>query len=166
MKSLLQHIEKLRPYQPWIQYGIFLMAFVSLIGSLYYSTFGDPVENLLTGTLFGVGMGFIPCQLCWYARILMYPIVPISTVGILKKDSRFTDYVLPLAIPGIFLEIYHYSLQMLPIETPFGCTMGNPCNALQVAYFGFITIPFLCLLAFLAITALALVNHVLARNEN
>lgn len=158
-------LERVRPYQGWIQYGIFLQAFLALIGSMYYSSFGDPVANLMSGTLFGVGVGFIPCQLCWFARILMYPIVPISVVGILKKDNRFTDYVLPLAIPGILLEIYHYALQMFPIKTSFGCTLDNPCNALQVTYLGFITIPFLCLIAFLVITGLALINHALSRTE-
>jgi disulfide bond formation protein DsbB len=151
-------LEKVRPYQPWIQYGIFLLSLVSLLGSMYYSTFGDPVANLISGSLFGLGAGFIPCQLCWFARILMYPIVPISTVGILKNDRRFTDYVLPLVIPGIFLETYHYALQMFPIENVFGCTLANPCNALQVAYFGFITIPLLCLIAFIIIFLLSLLN--------
>lgn len=151
--------QRLLPYQPWIQYGIFLQAFVATLGSLYYSTYGDPVANLMAGTLFVAGAGFVPCLLCWFARILMYPIAFISTVGILKNDRHFTDYVLVLSLPGIFLELYHYALQMFQFETSFGCTMDNPCNALQVAYFGFITIPFLCLVAFVVITLLGFLNR-------
>lgn len=155
MQTLLA---RLKPYQPWIQYGIFLQALVATLGSLYYSTYGDIVANLVTGDLFTTANGLVPCQLCWFARILMYPLVFISTVGIVKNDKRFTDYVLPLSLLGVVLEVYHYSLQMLPIRTHFGCTLENPCNALQVAYFGFITIPFLALVAFVVISVLAVLN--------
>lgn len=151
-------IEKLRPYQPWIQYGIFLQALVATLGSLYYSTFGDPVANIIAGNLLPIGMGLTPCSLCWFARILMYPIVPLSTVGILKNDKRFTDYVLPLSIMGIFLDTYHYSLQKTKFDLHIGCSVENPCNALQVQYFGFITIPLLALIAFIVITVLAVLN--------
>lgn len=149
---------RLQASQPWIQYGIFLQALVATLGSLYFSTYGDIAANLMSGNLFDTSLGLVPCMLCWFARILMYPIVPISVVGMIKNDRRFTDYILPLAIPGLLLEIYHYSLQMLPIKSSFGCTMDNPCNALQVAYFGFITIPFLCLVAFAVILTLSLLN--------
>lgn len=145
MKLKKQHIA-------WL---IFLQALVAMLGSLYYSNFGDPVENLKLGVFWLAGYGFTPCQLCWWARILMYPIVPISLVGILKKDEKFTNYVLPLAIPGFFLEIYHYVLQKSNIENPFGCTGDNPCSAMSVDYFGVITIPFLCLTAFTVILLLS-----------
>lgn len=157
---------KLQRYQPYFQVGIFLQSLVAMVGSLYYSTFGDPVANLAAGNLFRTGYAFTPCNLCWFARILMYPIVFISYVGIAKKDKCFTDYVLALAIPGILLEIYHYAIQKLPIQTHFGCSLENPCNALQVNYFGFITIPFLCLVAFLIITILAVLNTLANKEHN
>ncbi|MCB9807281.1 hypothetical protein H6768_05390 [Candidatus Peribacteria bacterium] len=55
------------------------------------------------------------------------------------------------------LEAFHYILQKpglvgkLTIENPFGCTTANPCAALNVDYFGFITIPLLCFIAFAVI---------------
>lgn len=151
-------IKNCTKYQRVIWYLIFIQALIATLGSLYYSTFGDPVANLLNGSFINVGGGFMPCLLCWFARILMYPIVLISGVGIFKGDRDFTTYVLPLSIPGIFLEIYHYALQKLPIETLIPCTSGNPCSAMQVNYLGFITIPFLCLVAFVIITILAIIN--------
>lgn len=136
-------------------YGIFLQSLVAMLGSLYYSTFGDPVQNIMAGRFFPSHGGFTPCELCWYARILMYPIVPISIIALLTEDRKFTKYVLPLAIPGILLELYHYGLQKWNFPNAFQCTAANPCSALQVDYFGFITIPFLCLLAFVVITGLS-----------
>jgi disulfide bond formation protein DsbB len=149
---------KLQNIQGFVTYFIFLQAFVAMLGSLYYSTFGDPVKNVLAGYPFPIGQGFTPCELCWFARILMYPIVAISAVGMVKEDRKFTNYVLPLSILGIILDFFHYGLQKLGFVNPFGCTLANPCSALQVQYFGFITIPFLALVAFIVITFLSLVN--------
>ena len=130
---------------------IFIQALIATLGSLYYGFFGDPVTNIMSGDLFNTLNGFSPCTLCWYARILMYPITLISLVGIIKKSYETVDFIIPAVSIGIFLEIYHYALQKFPIGTSAFCTRANPCNALQVDYFGFITIPFLCLIAFLVI---------------
>jgi disulfide bond formation protein DsbB len=140
-----------------IAYLIFLQAFIATLGSLYYSTFGDPVKNIMEGNPFPYASGFMPCELCWFARILMYPIVILSMVGMIKEDKKFTDYILPLSVIGIFLDIFHYGLQKFNWQNPFGCTLSNPCNALQVQYLGFITIPFLALTAFTVITVLCLI---------
>lgn len=142
--------------EKYVPIAIFYQAFLGTLGSLYYSTFGDPVANLSSGNLFPPNSGFVPCELCWFARILMYPMVFISIVGILKNDKKFVDYILPLSIMGIFLEIYHYSIQKFDIKTIYQCTSANPCNAMEVNYLGFITIPFLGLIAFTLITVLSL----------
>lgn len=141
-----------------VRYLIFLQSLVATLGSLYYSTFGDPVANLMASNAFPADAGFIPCELCWFARILMYPIVFISFIGLLKDDESFTDYILPMSVIGIGLEIYHYGLQKFNFATFFKCTSAVPCSALQVNYFGFITIPFLALLAFIFITILCVWN--------
>ena len=145
--------------QQWISWGIFIQAFLGTLGSLYFSNFGDPITNLAQGILFDTSRGFEPCHLCWWARILLYPIVVISLVGILKKDRKFTDYILPLSSLGIVLEIYHYYLQMFPSEASAFCTVDNPCSKVEVAYGGFITIPLLAGIAFYMITALCLMNR-------
>jgi len=142
--------------QQKISLAIFLVALASMLGSLYFSNFGDPVENFQLSVFWIYGYGFEPCHLCWWARILMYPIVPISLVGYLKRDKNMTNYILPLAIPGIFLELYHYILQKSHIGNPFGCTDANPCEAMSVNYLGFITIPFLALVGFTSIVALCI----------
>lgn len=155
-------IKKLIPYQQYIWVAIFLQALVAMFGSLYYSTFGDPVKNLMAGNLLR-GEAFHPCDLCWWARILMYPMVFISYVGIAKGDKRFTTYLLPLSFLGILLDSYHYGIQKLPIPTLFSCSQANPCNALQVDYWGFITIPFLALVAFTVIFVFSVVNTLINR---
>jgi disulfide bond formation protein DsbB len=146
--------EQLRTHHWLLGYTIFLQALVGMLGSLYYSTFGDPVKNLLAGTAFPAHSGFAPCELCWFARVLLYPMVVISMVGLLKEDKKFTDYIMPLAGLGVLLEFFHYGLQKWNFPNPFQCTLSVPCDALQVQYFGFVTIPFLAGIAFLVIFSL------------
>lgn len=135
---------------------IFFQALLATLGSLYYGRYGDPVVNLMSGDLFNPANGYSPCTLCRYARILMYPLTLISLVGIIKKSYDAVDYMIIPVVLGILLELYHYSLQKFPISTSAFCTKANPCNALQVDYFGFITIPFLCLIAFVVIAIVIL----------
>ncbi len=136
------------------QYIILIQALLAIWGSLYFQYFGNPVTNIASGVWFPVDSGFTPCVLCWWARILMYPMAWLSLMSIIKKDQSIVDYLFPISIAWILLEVYHYLLQKtswLDFMWSTFCTRMAPCNALQVNYFGFITIPFMCLIAFVVI---------------
>jgi disulfide bond formation protein DsbB len=137
--------------------GIVLQAILAMCSPLYYSNFWDPVYEYITGTWFDTTDSLFPCQLCWWARIMMFPIVPLSLIAFFSKSKAILWYIYAVTFPGIALEAFHYILQkpwivgQLSIENPFGCTAQNPCAAVHVDYFGVLTIPFLCMLAFLVI---------------
>jgi disulfide bond formation protein DsbB len=118
---------------PYLAFGA---ALIATLGSLYYSEI----------------RGFIPCTLCWYQRILMYPLVLVTLVGILTRDARLPYYVLPLSVVGLGLSTYHYLIQLGIIERTAACAVGVPCNARYVNYFGFVTIPLMAATAFAIIT--------------
>lgn len=89
----------------------------------------------------------------------MFPIVPLSLIALATKSRPILWYIYIVTIPGIALETFHYLLQKVNIPNPFGCTAAHPCAAIDVDYFGVMTIPFLCLMAFVIIhifTTLAL----------
>lgn len=90
-----------------------------------------------------------PCVLCWYQRIAMYPLAAILTVGILSRDSHVRRYVLPLALIGLTIAVYHNLLYygILP-ESITPCTAGVSCTSRQIEWLGFITIPLMSLTAF------------------
>ncbi|MDX2160971.1 MAG: disulfide oxidoreductase [bacterium] len=94
-----------------------------------------------------------PCVLCWYQRIAMYPLAAILTVGILSRDSHVKRYVLPLALIGLSIAVYHNLLYygILP-ESITPCTAGVSCTSRQIEWLGFITIPLMSLTAFTVIT--------------
>ncbi|MFQ5434013.1 MAG: disulfide oxidoreductase [Anaerolineae bacterium] len=118
----------------------FAVALTAMLGSLYFSEIAR----------------FIPCTLCWYQRILMYPLTVIILVGIIERDEFLPKYVLPLSIIGIGISSYHYLLQLGVFGHASGCTVGVPCNSRYVNYLGFITIPFMALTAFILITIIML----------
>lgn len=122
-----------KKYSTYIPYVIFIVSLLATVTSLYLSEI----------------MKLVPCVLCWYQRICMYPLVVISAVGVLKKDKRFVDYVLPLIVLGLLIAIYHNLLyyHLLP-ESIAPCTQGISCTSKQIEWFGFVTIPFMSMLTF------------------
>ena len=68
---------------------IFFQSLLATIGSLYLGFYGDPVLNFFyTGDWFNPENAFAICDLCRYARILMYPLVFISGVALIRNDNQ------------------------------------------------------------------------------
>lgn len=127
-------------------------AILAMAGSLFYSEI----------------MGYIPCELCWYQRILMYPLVVIYGVAALKKDIHSIVTGMILSGIGILVSGYHYMIQKVSALQEFGgsCVGGVPCNVVYVNYFGFITIPFLALIAFTIIFISSIIIWKESRRKN
>ena len=111
-------------------------SFIATLGSLYFSEFLD----------------YIPCELCWYQRIFMYPLVIILGIGAIKKDASIALYSLILSGIGGCISIYHYSIQKIDFLGDHSISCGIvPCTGEYINWLGFITIPFLALIAFIII---------------
>lgn len=102
---------------------------------------------------------FIPCRLCWYQRIAMYPLSVILLVSALRRDVRVAfwyAFVFPLVGAGV--AIYHLYIEANPDAESTGCKIGAPCSTKWIDKFGYITMPGLALTAFAAIFALLLLG--------
>lgn len=118
-------------------YAAWLVAVTATAGSLYFS------EVRL----------FAPCSLCWYQRILMYPLVILLGIASYRQDRGVVHYALPLSVLGGGVSLFHYLEQKVPgFSAPSLCRMGVPCTQEYINWLGFITIPFLALVAFTLIT--------------
>lgn len=85
----------------------------------------------------------------------MYPIVFIIVAGILLKDKAMPYYVLSLSLTGVLIAFYHNLLYFgLVPESASSCQLGISCTSKYIEYLGFITIPFLSLIAFTVISLL------------
>lgn len=118
-----------------------LVALVATVGSLYFSEV----------------LKYLPCKLCWYQRILMYPLVLILGIAAVRRDYRQTIYVLPLSILGILVSGYHILIQKTDLFPSGGTSCGPiPCDIDYINWLGFITIPVLAFIAFVLITIIHL----------
>lgn len=99
-------------------------------------------------------VGFEPCLLCWYQRIAMYPLAVILLVGAIRREFQVKYYALPLALTGLGISIYHYSLQRNPSLEGGACDPSNPCSNIFVEMFGFMTIPFMAGTGFMVVAVL------------
>lgn len=121
---------------------IWAIALIATLGSVFYSEV----------------MGYVPCELCWVQRILMYPLVVIYGIAALKKNLTIALSGLILSGIGMFISIYHYLIQKLSALQEAGGACGIvPCNLQYVNYFGFVTIPFLAGTAFIVIFILHMI---------
>lgn len=122
-----------------LENGLIFISIVSLVatlGSLYFSEV----------------RGFVPCTLCWYQRILMYPIVLISSVALFQKNAHSALTTAVFSVIGGGISLYHYGIQKLSFLGDSAPACGSvPCTGQYVNYLGFITIPFLALIAFVLI---------------
>ena len=134
---MIKHIKENLLYVAWIT------AVASMVGSLYFSEV----------------LGLAPCSLCWYQRIVMYPLVLIIGLGIIKKDRHFYDYSLPLSVIGGAIAFYQNLLYYnLISEQLTPCTFGISCVTRYISLLGFIDIPLLALFASIIITATLLIH--------
>lgn len=110
------------------------------------------------GALFiGEVMGQMPCVLCWYQRIAMFPLAVVLGVAAFRNDTGVWVYAWPLAVAGLCVAAYHsftYAGVLTAPITPCQAT-GPSCSGDGMLVFG-IPIPFLSVAAFTAITLLVL----------
>lgn len=122
----------------WIAW---LFAFVATAGSLFYSEVSE----------------FIPCRLCWFQRIGMYPLAALLLIAAIRRDRRGGAlYGLPPAVFGALTAIYHIYIEYNPEAETAGCKIGAPCATKWIDELGYITLPVLALTAFTAIIILLL----------
>ena len=111
-----------------------LVAGTATLGSLYYSEVA----------------GFVPCELCWYQRICMYPLSIITLLAALANDRRVARCLLPLPLVGAGVSVYHLLVENGVVEQAKACLISAPggCATKWIEEFGYVTIPVLALTAF------------------
>jgi disulfide bond formation protein DsbB len=129
----------------------------------HYLTLGFIIS--LTATLFSLVyseiVGFLPCYLCWYQRIFLFPLFFIFGMAIWHKDRHIVRYVLPLLSVGFMVSVYQNFMYY------FGSTGNLPCDASGVSCYvqlinefgGLISFPMLSLMTYVSLITIVLVAH-------
>lgn len=121
----------------------FAIASVSMVGSLYFSE----VEH------------YLPCRLCWFQRVAMYPIALIALVGLIRKDRHARWYIVPFAAIGVCISTYHYLIEWGVLSDSESCALFGPsCADVWFREFGFISLAAMAWAGFVAIMVLNTVS--------
>lgn len=127
------------------------VALVATMGSLYFSEI----------------RGYEPCELCWIQRIFMYPLVIIIGIAYVQKNVRIALTTLVFSVIGGCISLYHYGIQKIDFLSDSAPACGRvPCTGQYINYFGFITIPFLALTAFILIAGMSIYLWKSLKEEN
>ena len=121
----------------------FIVAAGATIGSLYFSE----------------EAGYVPCRLCWFQRIFMYPLSVILLIAAIRRDRAVRWYVVPLAAIGAAISSYHYLLEWRPSLEGGACTATGPaCADIWFRELGFVTLAFMALAGFVSIIVFVTVS--------
>ena len=137
LRSLADVVRRLvEGYELWL---VFLVSSIATGGSLFFSEIA----------------GFIPCELCWYQRICMYPLTIITLLAALANDRGVARYLLPLPLVGAGVSIYHLLVENNVVHQAKACLLSAPggCATKWINEFGYMTIPTLALTAFVLCAA-------------
>jgi len=115
------------------------VAVTATAGSLYYSEVA----------------GFVPCELCWWQRIAMYPLAVLLPLAAIRRDGAIRPYAQLLAGLGLVVSLWHVAVQRIPaLSGATTCAADAPCTAIWVEVFGVLTIPTMAACGFLAVAVL------------
>ena len=128
-QSLLSGVAPLRLWVPA------LVTTVAMLGSLYFSE----------------SVGYRPCVLCWYQRIAMYSLAIILVIAAVRKDRAIRPYALTIAGIGASISLYHWLLERWPSIDTGTCSADAPCSVPYFEVFGFISLAFMALCAFVTV---------------
>ncbi len=128
--------ELLWGYELWLAFAV---AAVATGGSLFFSEVAH----------------FVPCELCWYQRIAMYPLSITLLLAAIANDYRVARYLLPFPIVGAGVATYHLLVENHVVEQTQACQISAPggCATRWIEEFGYVTIPTLSLSAFVLLFA-------------
>ena len=127
---------RVQPVALWLAWAV---ALVATLGSLYYSEVAH----------------FIPCTLCWYQRIAMYPLAIVLGIAAFRQDGGIWR-TQSVASVGLAISIYHAFIEWFPNLDAGFCSADVPCSAAYITEFGFVGIPFMAGCGFAIIIVLLL----------
>lgn len=125
--------------------------------SLLFVTWFIATISVLGSLFFSQVMEYAPCELCWYQRISLFPLMLILAVGLFPFDRSVLKYAVPLAGIGWVFAAYHNLLYYGVISRELSpCSQGISCTERYITLFGIFSIPMLSLVSFSLITLLLL----------
>lgn len=149
--AYLSHKKDMHKYAVYFGNYVLPLGFLVTLGGMFLTLFYSEVLH------------YVPCDLCWYQRVFLYPQVFLFGLAWYKKDKAVLPYALILSLCGLAVATYHHFLQM-------GYDLLKPCSSAPFAVdcakpsfieFGFVTFPFMAvvLFGFLTLIITSVLHH-------
>jgi disulfide bond formation protein DsbB len=132
---------RLAPLRPFALWAAAAVAAAATVGSLYFSEVAH----------------YLPCRLCWFQRIAMYPLAVLLPIAARRRDPGIWRYALAFPLIGAAVSVYHYLIERGVLTEGSACEIANPCNLIWFERLGFVTLPLMALSGFVAIATVLLV---------
>lgn len=100
--------------------------------------------------IYSIGIGYPPCEWCWYQRVFIYGTTIICLTSALFKKSLDTIYIWVLTIMGLVISLYHNMIYYTSFS-PLPCDAAVSCTAKYVNEYGFVSIPLMALMLFISV---------------
>jgi disulfide bond formation protein DsbB len=118
------------------RFGLYFAWFIAMI-----ATFGSLFASQI--------LNYEPCVLCWYQRIMMFPLVIILGMAAFKNDKYIVSYVITLPIFGAIIAFVQTLYSYFDFSTSF---CGSQCSESAVKLFGVIDFSIASFFSFLSIS--------------
>ncbi len=111
-------------------------------------------------------INFLPCYLCWWQRVFMFPTMFLFGIALWDKDRSVVRYSTLFLFAGFLVSayqnfFYYFGESDLPCDAS-----GVSCYQRLVSEFGgYISIPMMALTAFFALLTLMAVAHFYGKNN-
>ena len=104
---------------------------------------------------------FLPCVLCWWQRVFMFPTLFLFGTALWDKDRKVVRYATSLLSVGFLISAYQNFFYYFGENSSLPCdASGISCYQHLVSEFGgYISIPMLALTAFFSLLTLLAVVH-------
>lgn len=127
-----------------------------------FATLSSVALTLVYSEVFGI----IPCGLCWFERIALYPQILLCFVAVWYRDTLMPRYGIALSAFGLAISSYHHYIQIGGtqfIKCPIAGA-GADCAKRFMFEFNFVTFPLLAAALFLFL--IVLYTYILKSNNN
>lgn len=115
-----------------------LVAVAATAGSLFFSEVAD----------------YIPCRLCWFQRIAMFPLAVILPIAAWYRDAAIKRYIIPITSGGVLVSVYHSIIEWFPSLETTSCSISAPCTAVWFRGLGVFSLAMMAAVGFITITTL------------
>lgn len=105
----------------------------------------------------------IPCELCWWQRVLMFPQVVILGFASVWENKHSAFYGLVFSMAGFLTGVYQIMLQSTKVESIF-CAPGTvDCSEVLFSVAGYVTLPVMSATAF-GLIALLMIGYLIDKD--